>query len=159
MKANYLKQGEGRSLNATIAEHYGLLPISKIGKTWSIKLAGKLIDPEEWHHTGMYANETNYFDSEKIKKCAKSLKDQAQSQKMSGKDFELEILKKKEKRSLNLLLRQIHGYEKPKFKMSQVVWINGESTGITYRELIQILNLNNKKCNCRNANEILRMKK
>jgi hypothetical protein len=73
--APYAQDGYGRSFSAEIAETEGKLPLTRavrvlakrIGSTQ--KLAREILlewGSCEWHHTGKYAQRTNYYDVELI---------------------------------------------------------------------------------------------
>ena len=70
MTATYIRHGAGRSLNARHAETEDKLPLTRavdaLAERQSVtkKLAReaiKAIGPCEWHHTGKFANATDYY--------------------------------------------------------------------------------------------------
>lgn len=88
MPATYLAHGRGTSIRAGKATERGLLPLSKIhgiGRQW-LRLAADIVGPEEWHHTGGYARETNFYDAKKVLAVARAMKAQdATAEKISEK--------------------------------------------------------------------------
>jgi len=71
MAATFFRHGEGRSINARIAEGEGKMPLTRataaLAKLAKItrkeaKAALLKIGPCEWHHVGKYAAETDYYD-------------------------------------------------------------------------------------------------
>jgi hypothetical protein len=71
--ASYVRNGYGRSKRAAIAEAEGKLPASRIKLNKNeraifdlARLLGVVV-PDEWHHTGKYANETDYWSVSRVR--------------------------------------------------------------------------------------------
>lgn len=70
--ASYIRSGHGSSYNARVAESLGVLPLTRaVGEIAfqhgvtkaAAKSALKLLGPQEWHHTGLYARKTDFYDT------------------------------------------------------------------------------------------------
>ena len=71
--ATYIRQGEGKSRRARMAESHGVLPLTQAAKVVAVEIGLtqaaakallKLIGRTEWHHSGKYAKEVDYYDTE-----------------------------------------------------------------------------------------------
>ena len=75
--ASYIRAGEGKSLNALLAESDGTLTGSawarKIGKNVSAADIEKAIPVGEWHHTGLYARRTRYYSPEEVNEAMEKI--------------------------------------------------------------------------------------
>ncbi len=68
--ATYFRRGEGKSVNAQIAESEGRKTASgwasHLGRRISASDIKEALGQREWHHTGKYASETFYYDRHEI---------------------------------------------------------------------------------------------
>ena len=71
-KATYIRQGNGKSYNARVAEADGKMPLTHAVRVVAANLGItqassrrllKLVGPCEWHHVGMYARRIDYYDT------------------------------------------------------------------------------------------------
>lgn len=73
MIASYIRRGRGKSLRAIYAEEEGRYPKTHAAKALGLSLATfnraieeGAISTKEWHHTGKYANRTDYWDTREV---------------------------------------------------------------------------------------------
>jgi len=129
--------GYSKSNNAVAAEEEGLLPLSRINGAprWAIRMAGKLIGSEEWHHTSKSYNRTEFYNADRALRCATSLK--AQYKTKAAAEIVVD-----EKHAERRTCRSRHFQPASKIHLNCLAWTNEatqRTTGVSMRELLHLL--------------------